>query len=114
MIYGVGEWQVPIANSDKHREIIVAVYNNIKSNRARIFPYIDSSKLYVAIDGKAALESWIYIDAFADEDQYQKMSRALLQDERATFLRKTWESLIVPSSFRKKLWKDAVRDAWIE
>ena len=113
MIYGIGEWQVPTANSDRHREIIVAIYNNIKSNRAAKFPYLDSSKLYEMADGSTDLEDWIYVDAFTDEDNYKKMSKALLEDERATSLRKIWESLILPSSFRKELWRDAVPQAWI-
>ena len=59
-------------------------------------------------------ELWVYLDAYEDEDNYRRMSRALLEDKQAAALRSEWERLIVPGSFRTELWAELAPELWIE
>jgi len=112
VIYEFGRWIVRRENSKNHRETLSAIYAYIKSNRER-FPYLRSSHFYTTnLDGQAE-EAWIYLDSYRDSNDYDMMSTSLLKDERAFSLRKTWEALIVPNSYRTEIWSDFAHELWI-
>ncbi len=111
MIYDLGYWRVPLTNHDKHREIIRAIYSNLKSKREEF--HMISSRLFIMKAESNAFETWIYINVFADETTYTQNAKALDQDTTAVTLRKQWESLILAGSFKAEIWTEFAPDLWI-
>lgn len=111
MIYEFGRWQVPVTSSKTHLEIIRAIYTHIKFHRQN-FSYLRSSRFY-STESNDTNETWIYIDEYADRENYERMMKALSEDDRTGRLRKAWEALIVPGSFRTEVWTDFAHELWI-
>ncbi|MGD0177071.1 MAG: hypothetical protein ABSC50_09640 [Candidatus Bathyarchaeia archaeon] len=112
MIYDIALWSVPVANREQHREIMRAIYSNIQSKHEQ-FASLKSSRLYVLKDESSGFETWSYVDAFADEYGYTQNVKALDEDVQAVTLRREWESLIVPGSFKTGIWREFAPEIWI-
>ncbi|HKM75341.1 MAG TPA: hypothetical protein VJZ32_02875 [Candidatus Bathyarchaeia archaeon] len=108
MIYDMGYWRVPLTNRDEHREIMRAIYSNLKSKREK-FSMI-SSQLFIMRAENKEFETWLYINVFADETAHAQNAKALDQDAKASMLRKQWESLILAGSFKAEMWKEFAPD----
>jgi len=111
MIYDLGYWRVPISNRDKHREVMQTIYSNLKINRKN-FP-VTSSRLFIMKADSDIFETWLYINAFADETAHAQNSMALENDPKIATLRKEWKSLILPDSFKAEMWTEFAPDLWI-
>jgi len=111
MIYDLGYWRVPLTNRDKHREIMRATYSNLKSKREEYA--IISSRLFIMKAESKAFETWLYINAFADETAHAQNVKALDSDTTALTLRKQWELLILAGSFKSEIWTEFAPDLWL-
>lgn len=112
LIYDIAFWQVPVGNVERHREIMRAIYSNIRSKHD-LFAALKSSRLCVMTGESSGFETWLYIDAFEDEKGYAQNVKALDEDGDAVRLRREWESLIVPGSFKTSMWEEFAPDLWI-
>jgi len=111
MIYDLGYWRVPLTNREKHREIMRAIYSNLKSKRGE-FPVI-SSRLFIMNAESDAFETWLYINVFADEAAHTQNAEALDRDQKAAMLREEWKSLILAGSFKAEIWTEFAPDLWL-
>jgi len=112
MIYDLSYWRVVLGNRDKHQEIIQAIYSDMKSKRSK-FAALKSSRVYIMKAEGAAFETWLCVDEFVDEDGRAENIKAQNEDTLAVNLRKKWEPLIVPGSFKKETWTEFMPDIWI-
>jgi hypothetical protein len=111
MIHELGYWRVPQANRDKHCEIMRAIYSNLKSKHEEFS--MASSRLFIMKAESYEFETWLYINAFADEAAHAQNAKALDRDPKAVMLREQWESLILTGSFKAEMWTEFEPDLWI-
>jgi hypothetical protein len=111
MIYDLGYWRVPLTNREKHREIMRAIYSNLKSKHEEFS--VKSSRLFIMKTESNAFETWLYINVFADEAAHAKNAKALDRDATAVILREKWESLILAGSFKAEKWTEFAPELWI-
>jgi hypothetical protein len=58
-------------------------------------------------------ETWLYVNAFADETAHAQNAKALDHDPNMAMLRIQWKSLILPDSFNAEMWTEFAPDLWI-
>ena len=111
MIYDLGYWRVPLTNSEKHREIMHAIYSNLKSKHKEFS--VMSSRLFIMKAEGKAFETWLCINVFPDETARAQNAKALDRDAKAVILREKWESLILAGSFKAEVWTEFAPELWV-
>ena len=106
MLCEVGRWQVPKKNSKKHLEMWSAVMDYQRTNRNKF--YYGRSRFFILETKDSAVEAWMYIDEYEDQNAYNKGIKAVQSDvEIVNFkakFKKEFESLRVPNSFKTEVW----------
>jgi hypothetical protein len=104
---------VSSANKKKHQEVIEAIYANLRSKRDK-FSEIRSSRFYSTLEPEPGRERWIYIDSYDSIQDYTDCQRKMVDDAIAVQLRKVWETIVVPNSFRTEVWSEFQKQMWVD
>ncbi|MEA2071700.1 MAG: hypothetical protein U9O98_10485 [Asgard group archaeon] len=104
MIYEVGTWEVPIAKSKEHEEIIQSSIEFQRNNKEE-FSY-QRSQFFKSFSEDSQTEKWMFIDEYQDKktyDQWTKESQ-LVEIQMAKIL-KEWEKFIIKESLQIKVFE---------
>jgi hypothetical protein len=101
LLYNIGEWKVSKANAKKFLEFMGRFVEWQKENRKKF--YYTRSTFGILKTEDTAVETWMYIDEYKDQESYDKFGedfRRSNPDWAGFFrLRDEFESLIVPNSY---------------
>ena len=113
LLCDIGHWRIPKENSKKHLECCLWILNDQKSRRKK-FHYTTSRFLQLAeAEMSSSDESWMWINEYENRDAYDKMMKAMEEDDELVRLRNQWhgkwEPMMVPGSLKRQLWTERFR-----
>jgi hypothetical protein len=111
LLFYVGRWRVPAANSKKLEEMFRALITHVRSNSQR-YPQLQSAVICSSVKAGSSEEDWMWVEEYADREAYEAFYKALEEDR--TFLEIHDEKygfwrLIVEGSFNGELYTERAR-----
>jgi myosin-crossreactive antigen len=111
LLFYVGRWRVPAANSKKLEEMFRAIITHVKNNPLR-YPQLRSAVIFSSIDAESSEEDWMWVEEYADQEAMDAFYKALGEDK--TFLdihdkQYDFRRLIVHGSFADKVHTERAR-----
>jgi len=111
LLFYVGRWRVPAANSKKLEEMFRALITHVRSNSQR-YPQLQSAVICSSVEAGSSEEDWMWVEEYADREAYEAFYKALGEDR--TFLeihddKYGFWRLIVPCSFNGEVYAERAR-----
>jgi hypothetical protein len=111
LLFYIGRWRVPAANSKKLEEMFRAICTHLRANRDR-YPQLRSAVICSSPKAGSSEEDWLWVEEYADREAYEAFYKLL--DEDKTFLeihnkQYGFWSLIVKGSLKDELYTERVR-----
>jgi myosin-crossreactive antigen len=111
LIFYVGRWRVPAANSKKLEEMFQALIKHVRAN-PQTYPQLRSAIICSSARTKSSEEDWMWVEEYANREEMDAFYKALKEDK--TFLEihdKQYDfwHLIIQDSFKDEVYKEKVR-----
>ncbi len=115
MFIDIGQWKIPIENSEEFRSLVLKFVNYQRDNREE-WPY-KNAHFYMMSSDDESVESWMYIDVFDSHEDFKEMdaviNRMLETDPDMKVIFDRMFALQVPDSWKTTQWSE-VDELYIE
>jgi hypothetical protein len=111
LLFYVGRWRVPAANTKKLEKMFHAIIAHLKTNPQR-YPQLQSAVIFSSIDAGSSEEDCMWVEEYADQEAMDTFYKAPEEDK--TFLeihdkQYDFRRLIVQGSFTDKVSTERAR-----
>jgi hypothetical protein len=111
LLFYIGRWRVPAANSKKLEEMFRVIITHLRTNPQR-YPQLRSAVICSSVEVGSSEEDWLWVEEYADREAYEAFYKALEEDK--TFLdihdkQYDFRRLIVQGSFKDELYTERAR-----
>jgi quinol monooxygenase YgiN len=111
LLFYIGRWRVPAANSKKLEEMFRALMTHVRSN-PQTYPQLRSAVICSSAGNESSEEDWMWVEEYADREAMDAFYKALEEDK--TFLEihdKQYDfwHLIVEGSFKDEVYTERAR-----
>jgi hypothetical protein len=104
----IGQWQIPVENSEEHRKLARKFVDYQRANRDE-WPYKEA-RFYMMLSEDASVEFWMYIDFFDSPEEFKKMEAVINKmQETDSDMKTTFDRLFelqVPDSWKTTQWTE--------
>jgi hypothetical protein len=111
LIFYVGRWRVPAANSKKLEEMFHAILTHVRSN-PRVYPQLRSAVICSSVEMDSSEENWMWVEEYADQEAMDAFYKAIKEDKKFLEIHDKqydfWR-LIVDGSFNDEVYVERAR-----